>query len=100
METAELPKSFLKNKFLVPHNFSNPEDPDHAFIVHMDLKTILFDSVWSKISMLESVKHWEKESGPNTFWLQSIDTVECSSQDLTWFENKIIERNVSKGVLG
>merc|ERR1712137_1473301 len=62
----------------------------------MDLKAILFDSVWSKITVLESRKHWEPEPNPNTFWLQSIDTVDCKSQSFSWLEERLMAKSISE----
>ena len=29
-----VPKDFLKDKFLIPNNFDDPENPDHGVYLH------------------------------------------------------------------
>ena len=97
MEKATLPKSFLKDKFLVPHNFANPEDPDHAYLVHMDLKLILFESTWTKLTFLESRRFsGDSSKDDDYFWLHKIETKDCDLQrkEFSFLDKKIIDRNV------
>ena len=48
-----IPENFLKGKQLTPHNFSNPENPEHGNFIDKELKINLFEYIYQKILVNE-----------------------------------------------
>jgi hypothetical protein len=53
MEFSNVPKDFLENIKIVPHNFNDPENKKHAEYVNLEMKNDLFNEVYSKIKIVE-----------------------------------------------
>lgn len=49
MDFERVPHDFLKNIFLAPHNFNDPENIDHGNYVHMQLRNDLYNDILMKI---------------------------------------------------
>ena len=49
MDFERVPSDFLKNIFLAPHNFNDPENIDHGNYVHMQLRNDLYNDILMKI---------------------------------------------------
>ena len=43
------PSNFLKDIFLAPHNFNDPENPDHGQYVNMQLRNDLYNEAVFKV---------------------------------------------------
>ena len=79
MDFERVPSDFLKNIFLAPHNFNDPENIDHGNYVHMQLRNDLYNDILMKIVNCEfSFSSKEEE----TVKVQEI--VECEGSDPIW----------------
>lgn len=46
---ARYPEQFMKGIFLAPHNFNDPENPNHGQYVNSQLKYDLYNDALSKV---------------------------------------------------
>lgn len=48
-----VPKDFLKDIYIAPHNFINPDNPEHGEFVNEQMRNDLFTDTYSKIADIE-----------------------------------------------
>lgn len=53
MSFDRVPEEFLKDIYLAPHNFSDPENPQHGEYVHEQLKYDLYTNALFQITNCE-----------------------------------------------
>lgn len=49
MSFSRVPEEFLKGIFLAPHNFSDPENPQHGQFVNIQLRNDLYFSTLHEV---------------------------------------------------
>lgn len=49
MAFERVPQEFMKNIFLSPHHFNDPENPTHGQYVHEQLRNDLYNDIVSKL---------------------------------------------------
>ena len=49
MAYERVPEDFMKGIHLAPHNFNDPETPDHGEYVHMQLRNDLYYSTLTEV---------------------------------------------------
>lgn len=71
-----VPKDFLKDVFIIPHNFDEPEKKEHAIFVHEQTRHDLFYDAYEKVANVE-IKFLKKDD--DYFRLKKIG--ECGEDD-------------------
>ena len=102
----QIPKDYLSGIFIVPHNFDQPENPNHALYVNEQTRYDLFYDAYQKIMDIESkyLKNEEdyfrlkkiKTCGEKTTWIEKYLTkkhTEDEEDNLLRCEDWIIEKN-------
>ncbi len=51
MSFSRVPEDFMKGIFLAPYNFNDPENPQHAEYVHLQLRNDLYFSTLQEVSL-------------------------------------------------
>lgn len=52
MSFSRVPDDFMKGIFLAPHNFSDPENPEHGEYVNLQLRNDLYFSTLDEVKSL------------------------------------------------
>ena len=62
MSYDRVPEDFMKDIFIAPHNFSDPENPQHGEYVHLQLRNDLYNYALSQISNCEFTMQGNEET--------------------------------------
>lgn len=88
-EYDRVPKDYLKDVFIVPYNFDDPENPEHAKYVHEQSRHDLFYDAYDKISKVEQ----EYLKGEDDYFL--LSHINPCNQKKTWIEKLLTKKYVN-----
>jgi len=93
MSFDRTPADFMKDVFIAPHNFSDPEHPEHGQYVNIQMKNDLYNDSLYKITSCEFSLLGAAEEELEVSKISKCEGPDPLHGYASWFSNKKSEDN-------